>query len=175
MTSGFKRMPFVLGLSVAVIALVIFSAGSASARSLAPPEIPEDALDDETGEFTAATTDADWRGGSPASAESPLREKIETAEAESAQVGICLVGVESPCNSGDWEADTTSDRANARSQGDVADPVIETSEFTTGFETVDQTHETELKPNSSTSMDAHSAWLESTTEESGSTNQTKGG
>jgi hypothetical protein len=168
-----RTTPFVIGLSIAVVAVLIFSAGTANARSLRPPELPEDAWEEETEGLSGPASETEWKDGPSGYLEDspPKQERIGTDESESARVGICLVGVESPCNGDTWEEKTKTD--NASSQDETVSAASDSPEFTAEFKSTDQTRGSELNGTEKGSPQTTSAWEESVAEGADSENQTK--
>lgn len=164
---------FALGLSIAVVVLTIFSAGTANARSLRPPELPEDAWEEETDGLSGPASEAEWKDGPQRSLEnrSPVQERSETDEAESAKVGICLIGVESTCNGDTWEEDRGTD-SDVFSHDETVSAASNSPEFTVGLEMTNQSHGNELNSTADDSLKTTLEWEESAVEKTDSGNQT---
>jgi len=169
-----RTTTFALGFSLAVVVLTISLAGTANARSLRPPELPEDAWDEETDGLSGPASEAEWKDGAEKTSEnrSPIQERNSTDKAESVRVGICLVGVESTCNGDTWEEDMRTD-SDVFLQDETVSTASSSPEFTVGLKTTNQSHGNELNSTEDDSLKTTLEWKESAVEKTDSENQTK--
>jgi len=119
-----------------VFALLVVGAfsGAATAKTLEPPEPPDPTLDTDDGV-----------AGAPA--ERP---------GEGTQVGICMIGVESPCNSDKWD-DHPEQPLAIEETGEEFDAGLDANdgEFDTRMDAQDPEFDADLTDDGSTAADAH--------------------